>query len=77
MAKLTVQQMKGMLESLIDTHNLTSVVQALAYVCSDKADHLRENWQDATAARHWEKASVELDTLARKQENRTGERQEY
>jgi hypothetical protein len=77
MAKLTSQQMQDTLEALIDSHNLASVLQALAYVCGEKAEHLRVNWQDTTAARHWEKAGCELDTLARKQENRTGERQEY
>lgn len=77
MSRLTLKEIKDQLETLVDSHNLASVLQTLAYVCSDKADHLQENWQDTCAARHWQAASSDLDRLARTQENRTGERQQY
>ena len=42
------------LEELIDKHGLTHVVNTLAVVCLEKAEHLRANWQDSTTARVWE-----------------------
>ena len=41
------------LETLIDRHGMTRVLQALAEICELKADHLRANWQDETLAKQW------------------------
>ena len=49
------------LESLIDAVNLNHVLEALIEVCYGKAEHLRSNWQDAAAAKLWEKAGAVLD----------------
>jgi hypothetical protein len=51
------------LESLIDSTSLSDVVGALSLICSEKAEHIRENWQDYSLARKWDSASKRLDTL--------------
>ncbi len=33
------------LEALIDTHTLAEILEQLAAICSEKADHLRSNWR--------------------------------
>lgn len=52
------------LEALIDRHDLARVIDALAEVCGEKADHLRENWQDNESAEVWESARVKVEALA-------------
>jgi hypothetical protein len=49
------------LEQLIDSHGLGTVVEALAEVARDKAEHVRTAWQDEQYARHWDRAARELD----------------
>ncbi len=48
------------LEAIIDEHSLARVLVALEDICHGKADHLRSNWQDASAARVWERAAGSL-----------------
>lgn len=46
------------LEALVDRPNgLLDVLVALECICSEKADHLRVNWQDKVSARQWDAAS--------------------
>jgi hypothetical protein len=42
------------LESLVDSHGLCAVLECLADICKEKAEHLRTNWQDAGQARLWD-----------------------
>jgi hypothetical protein len=63
------QQMVGDLEELVDASSLSAVIEALALMCREKADHLRSNWQDKNAARTWERDARKLDMLAAKIEN--------
>ena len=53
-------QEREALEGLIDRHSLTAVLELLAEICSDKADHIRTNWQYHPTAACWERAAVEL-----------------
>ena len=48
------------LEALIDAHTLADVVGALAQLASEKADHIRENWQDDTTAEVWDNHATHL-----------------
>jgi hypothetical protein len=41
------------LESLIDSTSLREVLDAIADICAEKADHIRCNWQDEATARPW------------------------
>jgi hypothetical protein len=52
------------IEALVDSHDLHTVMEALATVLDDKAEHLAGNWQDHAAARCWSRAARILDTAA-------------
>ena len=51
------------LESAIDSHGLANVVDALACICREKADHIRASYQDEALARRWDRC-MSLLTLA-------------
>ena len=53
------------LKKLIDATSLLDVVIGLELVCSEKAEHIRVNWQDKQSANVWDKASTMLRKLAR------------
>ena len=53
-----VQELADQLESLVDKHNLATVLDALGQVCSEKAEHLRSNWQDDATAYCWDMAAA-------------------
>lgn len=44
------------LERMIDRYTLSTVLETVALICSEKADHIRENWQDERTAGAWDKA---------------------
>ena len=52
------------LERLIDRSSLPMVLEALAAVCGEKADHVRTNWQDNALATVWGRAGRQLDQMA-------------
>jgi hypothetical protein len=54
------------LETMIDTVGLSNTLYALASLCSDKAEHIRSNWQDETLAKHWDKRNNALTLIAGK-----------
>jgi hypothetical protein len=66
--------MQEQVEKLVDTWGLATICDVLAKVCADKAEHSRVNRNDPTSARHWEAAQLDLDRVARRREERTGER---
>lgn len=51
------------LEALIDASCLWNVVAELADIATQKANHIRENWQDPETAKPWDKAAAALDRL--------------
>jgi len=53
------------LESLIDRHGLTHVVNTLSVICFEKAEHIRSTWGEDIDCEHWEKDSRTLDKAAR------------
>jgi hypothetical protein len=42
------------LEAIIDAEELTGLMDLIAEVCSAKADHIREHWQDEVTANTWD-----------------------
>jgi hypothetical protein len=50
------------LEELVDSTSVMDVLEALATVCYDKAEHLRSNWPDLpdTSAMMWERAATKI-----------------
>jgi hypothetical protein len=60
-----VSNIETELEALIDRHGLTHVVNTLAVLCTEKAEHLRTNWQDSVTAKAWDADGKTLDKAAR------------
>ena len=52
------------IEEMIDRSGLQHVLELIAMICNGKADHLRENWQDARTARVWERAGQTVEKAA-------------
>ena len=55
---------KVMLETSIDSFSLADVLEAIAEICREKAQHLSENWQDERTARLWEHAANRVERCA-------------
>jgi hypothetical protein len=51
------------LEALVDKYSLECVIDALAVMCLEKADHVRSNWQDETLACDWERDAEALEDV--------------
>lgn len=51
---------KNEIEQMIDRHGLPSILGALSAICSDKAEHIRTNWQDENTAKLWDSANRDL-----------------
>lgn len=68
----TIEAAKEQLESLIDAKRLSKVVSLISEICSEKAEHIRDNWQDgsrnpnAELIRAWIAASNQLESLEQK-----------
>lgn len=52
------------LEELIDKHSLKAVLDTLADISYEKADHIRTDWQDEVAAKSWEKDAKKIEHIA-------------
>ncbi len=53
------------LEELIDKRSVAEVLSTIADICSEKAMHIDENWQDHALARAWRKVSGIVDRCTR------------
>jgi hypothetical protein len=53
-------QAEAALEAMVDKFGLQNVINGLSCICSGKADHIEENWQDKRLAKAWERACVHL-----------------
>jgi hypothetical protein len=54
------------LEALIDKHGLETVLEFLRDICCDKAEHVATEWQDASLAKIWVQAAVDVHALGRR-----------
>ena len=52
------------LEALIDGNDLGAVLESLAKICDEKAEHLQSNWQDGNSARIWTMRARAIEKLA-------------
>ena len=57
------------LEKLIDAHGLMEVIEALAVIAGEKAEHVRVNWQDSSLAESWHRDAAHLEKVALRLEN--------
>ena len=54
-------------EALVDQFTLFGLLEILSSVCSEKAEHIRTNWQDdPRLAKDWDAAAKKLDALTSK-----------
>lgn len=51
---MSIEKTKHLLEALVDRMSLSVVLEALAEVCHEKAEHLRSEWQDSLTASWWD-----------------------
>jgi len=49
------------LEHLIDAHGLSGIISGLTEIARQKADHIRENWQDRELSKEWERSAKHLE----------------
>ncbi len=49
------------LEHLLDASTPDLLIEALSVIATEKADHVRTNWQDDETARQWERIAKSLD----------------
>lgn len=53
------------LEDLIDKTSLSSVLESIAVICQEKAQHIQESYgDDDDLVRAWDRASARIDQLA-------------
>ncbi len=45
--------MNEQLEKMIDCSSVEQVLDAIGLICSEKADHIEENWQDLALSNTW------------------------
>ena len=55
-----------LLESLVDRHGLPGVLELLAEVCGERAEHVRRTWGDRPLANVWSIRRARLAALAPK-----------
>lgn len=51
------------LEQMIDATSLEDVIEALAQICHEKADHVQSTWQDSNLAKQWTKRAQKLEKV--------------
>jgi hypothetical protein len=54
------------LEAIVDDRGLLDMLIALECMCSEKADHLRVNWQDKSTAKEWDRMAKLIRGVADK-----------
>ncbi len=59
-------QLEETLEAIVDASSANYVLNSIVQIAWGKADHLRTNWQDESAAKEWERLASKLETLADK-----------
>jgi hypothetical protein len=51
---------QDVLKDLVDARSLGGVMEMLATICAEKAEHLGANWQDQRSAQCWLSAATRL-----------------
>lgn len=70
--RLATQQDALALEALVDSIGMTEVLNLLAAISAEKAEHLLTNWQDKATARQWESVGAKLSATADSVDARLG-----
>jgi hypothetical protein len=60
----TKQTISGQIEKMIDGNSLVEILEIVSHVCTEKADHVRTNWQDEDLSNAWgQAADIILDAV--------------
>jgi hypothetical protein len=51
----SVEEVKHLMEEFMDKEGLAQLIQLVAEICYEKAEHVLTNWQDENLAKLWEK----------------------
>lgn len=65
------QRIEAQIEAYMDSNSVEAVLDAVATVCREKAEHVRAQWQDEPSAKTWECQARSIDYAAQ-QANRRG-----
>lgn len=49
------------LEDIMDRSSLSAILDALAIICREKADHLRSEWGDPQTAKFWDRDALKVE----------------
>lgn len=52
------------IEQLIDAYGVARLLETIADICGQKAEHIESNWQDALLSKQWEKAGFKINNTA-------------
>jgi hypothetical protein len=58
---------KETLEQLIDLHGVGSVLSLIGDICTEKAEHLRESWNEEYTAKSWDATARRMARAAAKE----------
>ena len=58
------QAAQDAIEAIFDRYQWSAVIEMLANICNEKAEHLRTNWQDKHTARRYETAARAFQRIA-------------
>lgn len=60
---MTTEQLKNQLEQLVDTNSMQYVLNQLAEISYEKAEHTRSNWQDEKLAKMWDNTGKNISKV--------------
>ena len=63
-----MNELNDKLESLIDEHGLSAVLESIADICREKASHVSEAWQDTPLAKVWNRNAERVESVVGKLE---------
>jgi hypothetical protein len=52
------------LECAVDEYGVAELLSALSRICDDKADHIEQNYSDASTAQWWRQRAIKLNSVA-------------
>lgn len=61
---MTAREANEALERMVDTFGMARTLDALNDICTLKAVHIAENWQDTTLAKAWDRAGRRIESAA-------------
>lgn len=62
--KTELQQLQDEIEQHIDRNSLSGIMDIIATICREKADHLQVNWGNRESAKVWAKAARQIEKAA-------------